>query len=856
MVGDKRLGHQGGCTASGSEDTWRDEEAAIALSEARIELELERGGRAEVATERGDAPGGADGRETAASGTAVPNDPLSSGPVPHGAVSHDAAPGHRQQALPSDSELAEPNTLRDHPLTGASVVRPAQLPAAVADFTGRADAVRELSELLTADGGEQAVLAIAGTGGIGKTALAVHVAHAARRHFPDGQLYIDLRGAGPAPAEPEAALGAFLRSLGTPDAAIPDGAEERAALYRSALEGRRVLVLLDNARDAAQLSPLLPGDGARGCAALITSRTNMAGLEGSHLVDLDVMSAAEAFALFALIVGEERAGVEREEVMDVLASCGFLPLAIRIAACRLASRRTWTVSVLARKLADERRRLDELRAGDLAVKASFELGYGQLEPRQSRAFRLLGLAGAPDISLAAAAAILDLEVDTAGDLLASLVDISLLESPRPGRYRLHDLVRLYAKACAERDEQPVSEHEAALSRLLDFYLATAARVYAMERPGDRTIHHFEPTAHPGLHFDSSSAALDWLFTEADCLITCARNCVGADTRRRAADLLMAALDLAESGAKSHEYETAAREIRDAARAAGDYRTEARARTALGHLYSFVGRYAQADLELQRARELSGGDPLVACRSHSQLSNVAFSQGRYEDAERYTSQALDAFRADGNEAGEASALSNLARLHVNQGRTQTGVELAEQGLAIYRRLGAPLRLANAMYTLGIALARAHRPEEALVQLTQALGIFREARQPLWEGMAHFRLAETHLAANRPAKAVFHAERSLALGGLGGEWRRFSFLTVQAKALMATGQHNRAEECWREARAIYERLGSPEPEEVRQLLSTGTPDLPRSLDLLLGHRDSLPGGDPLAQSHRRTDELPPE
>ncbi|RLU76079.1 AfsR family transcriptional regulator, partial [Streptomyces griseocarneus] len=169
---------------------------------------------------------------------------------------------------------------------------------------------------------------------------------------------------------------------------------------------------------------------------------------------LDVMSPDEALVLFTRIVGQERVDAERDAAMDVVAACGFLPLAIRIAASRLAARRTWTVSVLARKLADERRRLDELRAGDLAVKATFELGYGQLEPAQARAFRLLGLADGPDISLAAASAALDLDTEATEDLLESLVDTSLLESAAPGRYRFHDLVRLYARACAERDEQP------------------------------------------------------------------------------------------------------------------------------------------------------------------------------------------------------------------------------------------------------------------------------------------------------------------------------------------------------------------------------------------------------------------
>ncbi|MFF9285821.1 AfsR/SARP family transcriptional regulator [Streptomyces griseosporeus] len=722
----------------------------------------------------------------------------------------------QERILRADPALAEPASPTKEP--SVTRVRPAQLPATVPDFTGRSSFVRELSEILSsAEGKVMAVSALAGIGGVGKTTLAVHVAHQARSAFPDGQLYVDLQGAGPRAAEPETVLGSFLRALGTADSAIPDTLEERAALYRSVLDGRRVLVLLDNAKDAAQVRPLLPG--TEGCAALVTSRVRMVDLAGAHLVDLDVMSPDEALALFTKIVGEERVASEREAALDVVAACGFLPLAIRIAASRLAGRRTWTVSVLAAKLADERRRLDELQAGDLAVKATFELGYGALDPAQARAFRLLGLADGPDISLAAAAAVLDLDPESTEDLLESLVDTSLLESAAPGRYRFHDLVRLYARACAERDEWPPEERGAALSRLLDFYLATAAGVYAIERPGDRTVEHLEPTAYKGLAFSGRTEALDWLFAEAQCLLAFARQQQAGSPLRRAVDLLWAAKDLAESGANAKQYESAARALRDAAQANDDLRTEGRARTALSNVYLASGRYRDADEEARRAIELAteAADPTPISWASTDRGIIALNQGRYEEAEFFLTTARDGYRADGNRPGEASALCNLAQLHQRMGRTDSAVSLAQQGVDMFQQLGLTLRLANGRYSLGVALTRAGRLTEGLVQLTDALAMFASNRQRLWEGTTHFRLAQLHLAAHRPAQAAQHAEQSLAIGVIGGDLIRGSVLSTLGKGLKALGQWDRARACWQEALQLLEQSGAPEAEEVRHLLA---------------------------------------
>ncbi|MFJ5777644.1 BTAD domain-containing putative transcriptional regulator [Streptomyces sp. NPDC093094] len=730
----------------------------------------------------------------------------------------DPGPGLRElqeRILRADPGLAEPPAPAAEP--AAAAVRPAQLPATVPDFTGRTSFVSELGAVLTAaEGRVMAVSALAGIGGVGKTTLAVHVAHQARPAFPDGQLYVDLQGAGPRAAEPETVLGAFLRALGTADSAIPDTLEERAALYRSVLDGRRVLVLLDNARDAAQVRPLLPGTD--GCAALVTSRVRMVDLAGAHLVDLDVMSPDEALALFTRVVGEERVRSEREAALDVVAACGFLPLAIRIAASRLSARRTWTVSVLAAKLADERRRLDELQAGDLAVKATFELGYGALEPAQARAFRLLGLADGPDVSLAAAAAVLDLGVDDTEDLLESLVDTSLLESAAPGRYRFHDLVRLYARACAERDEQPPEERDAALSRLLDFYLATAARVYAIERPGDRLVEHLEPTEYPGLSFDDRQVALDWLYSEANCLLACARQAFGDGRLRRGVDLLWAAKDLGESGANSKQYESAALAARDAAAEAGDKRAEGRARTALTNVHLVAGRYDEAEGEAFRAVLLaeSTGDLIPLYWASNDRGIVALIQGRNKDAEQHLLSAIEGSRADGNQPLEASALCNLSRVHLAMGHTVHAITLAQEGIDLYDRLGLTMRLANARYALGLALTEAGRPSDALEELIEALRVFGTNRQRLWEGTTHFRIAQAYFVAQQPARAAQHAEQALAIGCIGGDRIRANVLTTLGRSLDALGQVDRARACWRESLAFFEQVDSPEAAGVRALL----------------------------------------
>ncbi|GAB2791465.1 AfsR/SARP family transcriptional regulator [Amycolatopsis magusensis] len=353
---------------------------------------------------------------------------------------------------------------------------PAELPPDIADFTGRDDEVAELIEVLTGPRpGTVAMAGIAGLGGLGKTTLAVHVAHRIAGRFPDGQLHADLRGASADPVRPEDVLSRFLFALGISGTGIPDSLDERVALFRSCLAGRRVLVLLDNVAGEEQVRPLLPG--SPGTAVLLTGRVRLVGLEGASLLELDVLPSAQAMDLLSTIVGDERVQDDPDAAREIIRLCGRVPLAVRISAARLLSRRQWTLAHLAGVLGEERHRLDELVAGDLDVRAGFEMSYRMLPVGAQRAFRLAGLLDAPDFASWAVAALLDVPVRQAEREIEALVDAHLLNltgADETGRlrYRFHDLIRLYAREQARREDTE-TERRAALARALGAWLALA-----------------------------------------------------------------------------------------------------------------------------------------------------------------------------------------------------------------------------------------------------------------------------------------------------------------------------------------------------------------------------------------------
>ncbi len=734
----------------------------------------------------------------------------------------------RPEPGPQDKRLGSPDpaAAQDEPSVAGMPV-PAQLPAGTPDFTGRSAPLAELAALLTeADRSTPAVVAVSGMGGVGKTALSLRAAHHVRSSYPDGQLHGDLNGFGYEPVEPGSVLTGFLVALGLAPEAVPERLDERRGLLRSLLDGRRVLMVLDNARDAAQVRDLIPG--SPGCGVVITSRALPTGLPLTGQITLEAFQPEEAIALLAAVIGQERLDAEPEAGLRLVAACGFLPLAVRIVATRLAVRPKWTVRSLAERLTDEHRRLGELRVGDLAVEAAFEVGYRQLTPAQARAFRLLAVPGTARIGLTSAAALLAVDETTADELLESLVDAALLEAPEPGRYQYHDLVRVFA---AQKSQPDPAEADHALGRLLDHLLAMTQSAMSCISPGEAVIQALGPLRAPGRSFPDTGAARTWLDQEVETVISTVLRAAVLPSERddnhlRTAATVLLGVSVLIYDARSTRLATVALTVAEAAQSRGDRRSAARARLicstdALRTTHpDNAGEHAR--LAVEAAREAD--DPLILRKALNDLGLAAQYLNRYDEALACYDEAILLARQLGHRVGEAAITLNAAHVRIRLGRAAEAIPACETALTLMCDIGDQHDIASALYLLGLAFHAEGRHQDAVVWYTECLYVCKSAGITNRRANTLYRLAETLRVMGRCGEAEEKAAESIVLSEELSDGRSLgNALTVLGRARIDLGRTDTGRADLERAHTVFVRIGHhSEAAEVTALLAAETPN----------------------------------
>jgi DNA-binding SARP family transcriptional activator len=777
----------------------------------------------------------------------------------------------QQRILAGQSGQREPAAPAPAVAPAASPARtdqdvPRELPGRVPHFLGREPELAALTGLLGQHRDQRALVisAIGGTAGVGKTALAVAWAHQVASQFPDGQLYVNLRGFDPdKPVEPAEALASFLRALGVPGRDVPADTGERARRYRSLMAGRRILVLLDNARDSAQVRPLLPGDS--GCLAVVTSRDSLAGLvatDGARRLDLDVLPPAEAVALLRSLIGS-RVDDDAGAAVALAALCARLPLALRIAAELAAARPAVPLTDLAAEL--ELSRLDLLDTGEdrADVRAVFSWSFRQLPADAAAAFALIGLHPGPDLDAHATAALTATTPAQARRLLSQLSRASLIQAAGPGRYGLHDLLRSFAREQLAR-LAPVEEQEAALTRLFDYYRAAAAAAMDVLFPAEAELRPHVPAAAaviPGMPAEAD--ALAWLNRERTNLIAAAVH--GADNGRlqHATDLAGTVVAYLLSGSYLAEGRTLYGRTLDAARDSGDAAAEAVSLHLLGgvvlenggfrdageHFRAALGRYQECDDRFGEARILHNlgitehllhnyeaaadylGAAMAAFRDLGSqrrevttlccLARVEADQGADEQAAGHLEQALDAARSAGYRIGEAEVLSRMGALCLRRGQLTEAAEVLREALAVYQATGQIAEqiggLADTLAMLGDVSLRRGDYGQAIRDLEDALARFREAGYKYGEITMLRKLAEAQRAAGQLAAAKAGLTVALRLAAeTGNTYEEAGVHRDLAESHHDAGVGEQARYHWQQALTLYTELGAPEAEQLRSRL----------------------------------------
>ncbi|MET8997387.1 tetratricopeptide repeat protein [Amycolatopsis sp. NPDC004169] len=711
-----------------------------------------------------------------------------------------------------------------HPTQSAFQSPPHELPPDVHAFTDRIEQLEQLDLLLAASDeptptAAVVISAVSGTPGVGKTAFAIHWAHRVSDRFPDGQLYVNLRGFGPhTPVSVADALAGFLRSLGVPREDIPLDVDERTARFRSLLAGRRMLIVLDNAAGPEQVRPLLPGTSS--CVVLVTSRSVLQGLvsrDGARRVNLDLLPPAQAIDLLRMLIGA-RVDAEPVAAATLVQECGRLPLALRIAADLAAMNPEVTLAELAGDLENEQERLAALDAGDdpiTAVRAVFSWSYRNLPTEQARAFRLLGLHPGRDFEPVSAAILFSTTSLQARRLLDSLVRSHLVERTRTGRYQMHDLIRIYAADLA-KNEESAGEQEAARRRLFDFFLATASVAMDILYPQESDRRPRVPTEGSAPLTDDTQA-VHWLEAERAALLAMA-----AHTSHSSWAIFTVALStILYRFLDSHGHFEDAVTLHTAAVAAGQERDEpvavGRALHNLGSVYQRLGRYqeAVAYLEQSLASTRQVGQPMVEAFALSDLGLVSTLLGNYDEALSRLSEALRLFEQEGDRTGSGQALNNMGLALIRLGRFEEALGHIQRALAVFRETNDGPRTGYALNDVGMAFQRLGRFGEARNHHDEALSFARETGDRALEaaalnglGSTNRRLARTDLVLELHEEALRIAQE------IGDRYEEAQALEGAASLHQRNGNVALARSHWLQARAIYADLGAPEVEEVDQ------------------------------------------
>jgi DNA-binding SARP family transcriptional activator len=686
------------------------------------------------------------------------------------------------------ADRAGPATAAPGRLASAGPV-PRQLPAAAPHFVGRSAELARLGRLLQEASGAPGtvpILAIVGMAGVGKTTLAITFAHQVAGQFPDGQLYLNLRGFGPAgtPVRPGQAVRSFLDAFQVPPARVPAELTAQAALLRSLLAGRQVLIVLDNARDAEQVRPLLPG--SPGCLVLVTSRsqlTSLAAAEGAGLISLDLLTEAEGTDLLARRLGRDRVGGATQASTELVGLCGRLPLALSIAAARAAANPGFRLATLVTELRATEQRLAGLDAGDAVsdVRAVFSWSCRGLSRPTARMFRLLGLLPGPDISLPGCASLAGVPPDEARQALAELTGTHLVAESRPGRFTCHDLLRAYAaEESARRDS--VAERRAGLHRSVDHYLqAGFAAALCLTPHWNRQPPAPPPPGVARLEFARAEQAWDWLDTEHLVLLEMIPLAAAAGFDVHAWQLTWVLGEFFDRRGYWHEWVAMLDIALAAAKRAGDTSGQARTHHRLGCAQARLGRLPTAERHLRQAIRLHriDGDQLALARTHDTFTMVLDLQQRNAEGLHYAERAHDLYVLAGDQAGQANALNNIGWFHAETGDLERALAHCQRALALQRELGNGKGEAVTLDSIGYAWQQAGQHAEAITSFRAAVALLRESG--------------------------YRYQQAATLTRLGDSYR-------------STGDEPQAADCWQQALVILDHLDHPEAEQVRARLQS--------------------------------------